>query len=207
MQPNHEFDVIVVGLGATGGATLYHPARRGVRVLGLDRFTPPHEFGSSHGHTRIYRQAYYEAPAYVPLALRALELWHELERDTQQTLLGATVRLGATRRAFIIRGSLAIRMTRAIPSTWLSANGCGRPSRGTCPTVRVRRDRAAIAITRRRPTFILPSDPCPSRPTSFSAPRVRGMASSSRRRLESRSPTSRRDERRRCRWTSSTWRA
>jgi sarcosine oxidase len=90
MQPRTDFDVIVVGLGATGGATTYHLAKQGARVLGLDRFSPPHAHGSSHGHTRIYRQAYYEAPDYVPLALRALELWHELERDTGDTLFANT---------------------------------------------------------------------------------------------------------------------
>ena len=80
------YDAIVVGLGASGGATLFHLAKSGLRVLGIDRFLPPHHHGSSHGHTRIYRQAYYEAPVYVPLALRSLQLWRELERDTGRTL-------------------------------------------------------------------------------------------------------------------------
>lgn len=93
-----EFDVIVIGLGASGGASLYHCARAGLRVLGIDRFAPPHNRGSSHGHTRIYRQAYYEAPVYVPMALRALELWHELERDTGRTLFAQTGGLTIGRR-------------------------------------------------------------------------------------------------------------
>lgn len=80
------YDAIVIGLGASGGASLYHLAKAGLRVLGIDQFRPPHNRGSSHGHTRIYRQAYYEAPVYVPMALRALELWHELERDTGRKL-------------------------------------------------------------------------------------------------------------------------
>lgn len=80
------YDAIVIGLGASGGATLYHLAKSGLRVLGIDRFSPPHHRGSSHGHTRIYRQAYYEAPVYVPMSLRALELWRELEHDTGHKL-------------------------------------------------------------------------------------------------------------------------
>lgn len=72
------FDAIVVGLGGMGSAAAYHLARRGVRVLGLDRFGPAHDRGSSHGGSRIIRQSYFEDPAYVPLLLRAYELWAEL---------------------------------------------------------------------------------------------------------------------------------
>ena len=85
-MPRTTYDAIVVGLGASGGATLYHLAKSGLRVLGIDRFAPPHHRGSSHGYTRIYRQAYYEAPVYVPMSLRALALWRELERDTGHIL-------------------------------------------------------------------------------------------------------------------------
>jgi sarcosine oxidase len=81
------YDAIVVGLGAMGGATAYHLARRGRRVLGLDRFTPPHAWGSSHGQTRIIREAYFEHPAYVPMVQRAYALWAELERDAGEPLL------------------------------------------------------------------------------------------------------------------------
>jgi sarcosine oxidase len=81
------FDVIVVGLGAMGSAAAYHLARRGRRVLGLDRHAPPHAFGSSHGQTRIIREAYFEHPLYVPLVQRAYEAWGELERETDRTLL------------------------------------------------------------------------------------------------------------------------
>jgi sarcosine oxidase len=72
------YDVIVLGAGGVGSAALYHLARRGVRVLGLDRFPPGHNRGSSHGRTRVIRQAYFEHPDYVPLLLRAYELWREL---------------------------------------------------------------------------------------------------------------------------------
>lgn len=84
------YDVIVVGLGATGSAALYHLARRNARVLGLDRFEPGHERGSSHGRTRIIRQAYFEHPCYVPLVRRAYTLWRELERASGRSLLTVT---------------------------------------------------------------------------------------------------------------------
>src|SRR5207249_4411732 len=73
------FDVIVAGLGGMGSAAAYHLAARGKRVLGVDQFSPPHDKGSSHGKNRVVRQAYYEDPSYVPLLLRAYELWRELD--------------------------------------------------------------------------------------------------------------------------------
>jgi sarcosine oxidase len=84
------FDVIVIGLGAVGSATAYHLSRKGSRVLGLDQFTPPHSLGSSHGQSRMIREAYYENPIYVPLVQRAYELWSELETETDQILLRPT---------------------------------------------------------------------------------------------------------------------
>ncbi len=80
-------DLIVVGLGAAGAATLQQAARRGARVLGLDRHHPPHDQGSSHGESRITRQAIGEGLDYVPLAMRAHELWRELEAETGETLM------------------------------------------------------------------------------------------------------------------------
>jgi sarcosine oxidase len=87
---NERFDSIVVGLGAMGSAALLHLARRGQRVLGLERYDVPHELGSSHGVTRIIRLAYYEDPAYVPLLRRAYELWRELEASAGERLLHIT---------------------------------------------------------------------------------------------------------------------
>lgn len=81
------YDVIVVGLGGMGSAAACHLARRGQRVLGLERFTPAHDRGSSHGRSRVIRQAYFEDPAYVPLVLRAYELWGEAEQATGRDLL------------------------------------------------------------------------------------------------------------------------
>ena len=81
------FDVIVVGLGAMGSATAYQLAKRGVTVLGIDRFTPPHAFGSSHGDTRVTRLACGEGAQYTPFARRSNEIWRELEQATAKTLL------------------------------------------------------------------------------------------------------------------------
>ena len=75
------YDVIVVGLGAMGSATAYHLAARGARVLGLDQHAPPHNLGSSHGESRIIREAYYEHPLYVPLVQRSYTLWERLAQD------------------------------------------------------------------------------------------------------------------------------
>ena len=72
------YDVVVVGLGGVGSATAAVLARRGQRVLGLDQHPPVHALGASHGETRIVRKAYFEGAAYVPLLLRAYELWLEL---------------------------------------------------------------------------------------------------------------------------------
>jgi len=81
------FRAIVLGLGAMGSATLCQLAQRGVRALGIDRFSPPHARGSSHGDTRITRLAIGEGARYTPLARRSHELWRELERETGATLL------------------------------------------------------------------------------------------------------------------------
>ena len=90
------YDAIVVGVGGMGSAACYHLARRGVRTLGLERFDIPHAMGSSHGITRIIRLAYYEHPSYVPLLLRAFELWDELERESGRRLLEATGTIDAS---------------------------------------------------------------------------------------------------------------
>src|SRR3954466_12459461 len=84
------YDVIVLGVGGMGSAAVYHLARRGKRVLGLERFDIPHSMGSSHGVNRIIRLAYYEHPSYVPLLKRAYELWRELEQRVGEQLLHIT---------------------------------------------------------------------------------------------------------------------
>ena len=73
------YDVIIIGVGGMGSAAAWRLARRGVRVLGLERYDIPHAMGSSHGISRIIRLPYYEHPAYVPLLRRAYALWREIE--------------------------------------------------------------------------------------------------------------------------------
>ena len=81
------YDVIVIGLGGMGSAAAYHLASRGLRVLGVEQFEPAHDRGSSHGGSRIIRQSYFEDPAYVPLLLRAYELWDKLQLDAQREII------------------------------------------------------------------------------------------------------------------------
>ncbi|MEE8139131.1 MAG: FAD-dependent oxidoreductase, partial [Thermoanaerobaculia bacterium] len=90
MPSRHTFDVVVVGLGAMGSAVTYQLARRGLRVLGLDRYRPPHELGSTPGGSRIIREAYFEDPFYVPLVRRAYEGWRRLEEAAGKRLLLCT---------------------------------------------------------------------------------------------------------------------
>jgi len=80
-------DVLVVGLGAMGSAALYQLAKLGARAIGIDRFVPPHDQGSSHGDTRITREAIGEGRDFVPLVLRSNQIWEELEAATSRTLL------------------------------------------------------------------------------------------------------------------------
>ena len=84
------FDAIVVGLGAMGSATANELSARGATVLGLERFRTPHTQGSTHGRSRIIREAYFEHPLYVPLVRRAYEKWAELERRAERRLLVPT---------------------------------------------------------------------------------------------------------------------
>src|ERR1043166_4609601 len=80
-------DVAVIGLGAMGSAAALQLARRGARVLGLDRFDPPHALGSSHGDTRVTRLAIGEGDHLTPLAMRSHQLWREIERESGASLL------------------------------------------------------------------------------------------------------------------------
>ncbi|MEY7848767.1 N-methyl-L-tryptophan oxidase [Natrarchaeobius sp. A-rgal3] len=87
---SERYDVIVLGVGGMGSATVAHLADRGVDVLGLERYDIPHNYGSSHGLSRVFRLAYFEHPAYVPLLQRAQELWYDLEADHDSQLLYQT---------------------------------------------------------------------------------------------------------------------
>ena len=116
-------DVIVIGLGAMGSATAYHLARRGQRVLGLDRFSPPHTMGSSHGQTRIIREAYFEHPSYVPIVQRAYVLWDELARAVNAPLLLPTggLMIGAP-DSIVFSGAKRSADTHRLPHEVLSAS-------------------------------------------------------------------------------------
>ena len=100
-------DVVVVGLGAMGSHALWRLAKRGVRVVGIEQFSPGHDRGSSHGESRIIRTAYAEGPGYVPLVLHAWRLWDELEAESGQRLLERCggLMLG-TPESPVVRGAL-----------------------------------------------------------------------------------------------------
>ena len=96
------YDVVVLGLGAMGAAATYQLAKRGARVLGIDRYSPPHEIGSTHGDTRITRIACGEGPEYTAFAVRSHEIWRELEGELGVELLtqnGLLVICGPGKRA------------------------------------------------------------------------------------------------------------
>jgi len=90
MTSTQSYDVAIVGLGVMGSAAAFELSRRGVGVVGFDRYAPPHAWGSSHGDTRIIREAYFEDPVYVPMVQRAFERWHELELLADTPLLQRT---------------------------------------------------------------------------------------------------------------------
>src|ERR1700709_1627866 len=110
------FDVAVIGLGAMGSAALYHLARGGRRVIGIERAAPGHEGGSSHGESRIIRLAQFENPAYTPLVRRAYEHWRALEREGAETVLVATGMLEAGPPGSpIVEGSLRAARENDLP--------------------------------------------------------------------------------------------
>lgn len=114
------YDVIVVGVGAMGSSACYHLARRGVKVLGLEQFDIPHSLGSSGGHSRMIRLAYYEHADYVPLLRRAYELWDEIEATSGQKLLYITggVYMGRPHEPFVA-ASLAAAQQHNLPHEML----------------------------------------------------------------------------------------
>ncbi len=131
------YDVIVIGVGGMGSATVYQLARQGKRVLGLERFDIPHDQGSSHGVSRIIRLAYYEDPSYVPLLRRAYELWRELEGVTGEQVLHITGSVDAAPEDDdVFRGSYRSCLEHGLPHEVLSST----------------------ELTKRFPGFRLPND-------------------------------------------------
>lgn len=118
----HSWDVIVLGLGGMGSAAACHLAQRGARVLGLDAYPRAHAQGSSHGRSRIIRQAYFEAPEYVPLLSRAYALWRELEQASGRRLLRITGGLNVgLPQSELVAGALASARLHGLLHEYLSA--------------------------------------------------------------------------------------
>ena len=84
---NNTSDVIIIGLGAMGSATSMFLSHNGVKVIGFDSYSPPHEFGSSLGHTRVIREAYHEGTTYVPIVQRAYEIWLEMNENSKVPII------------------------------------------------------------------------------------------------------------------------
>lgn len=110
------YNAIVIGVGGIGSSTVYALARRGKRVLGLERFDVPHEMGSSHGYTRIIRLPYYEDPSYVMLLLRSYQLWREIEQLVGEQLLHITGSIDAgPADSWVFKGSLQSALEYDLP--------------------------------------------------------------------------------------------
>lgn len=135
------YDVVVAGLGGMGSAVLAHCAARGARVLGIEQFDAEHDLGASSGKTRIIRKAYFESPAYVPLLLRAYDLWRELERSTGEELLHlGGLLLAGGQDSGVIRGALHAAHLHGLHVQLMSAaQVCAR-----YPALRARRDEVAV---------------------------------------------------------------
>ncbi len=116
------YDCIIIGLGAMGSSAAFQLARRGRRVVGFDRYSPPHTLGSSHGESRIIREAYFEDPSYVPLLRRAYAAWAELESLSGESLFCETggLMLGLPESA-IFQGAKRSAEEHGIPHETLAA--------------------------------------------------------------------------------------
>lgn len=124
-QANKNFDCIILGLGAMGSAALYHTAKAGASVLGIDQFSPPHQQGSSTGETRIIREAYFEHPSYVPLVQRAYDLWAELQ-DEEPLLVQTGGLMIGPQDGIVVQGSLASARQHALAHQLLSPSDVAR---------------------------------------------------------------------------------
>ncbi len=121
-QNSKSYDTIVCGLGGMGSATCYQLARRGQKVLGIERFDIGHAMGSSHGINRIIRLAYFEHPKYVPLLRRAYQLWRETELSFGEQLLFITGSIDAgAENGRVVQGSLASCKEHGLPHEYLTA--------------------------------------------------------------------------------------
>ena len=117
-----EFDIVIVGLGIIGAAALERLAARGLRVLGIERFVPGHDRGSSHGETRVIRLGYFEHPSYVPLLRQAYPMWRDVESRFGKELLKITgiLEVGAP-DSTLVRGTLESSRTHDLAHELLDA--------------------------------------------------------------------------------------
>jgi sarcosine oxidase len=146
-------DVIVAGLGGMGSAAVYQLAGWGQRVLGLERFSPAHDRGSSHGRSRIIRQAYFEGSEYVPLLLRAYELWEQLEEETGQRLMTLTGGLMIGREdGELVSGSVRSAEEHGLPYEMLDAAEIRRSFPAYAPTP------ATVALYEEKAGFVRPEE-------------------------------------------------
>jgi sarcosine oxidase len=124
MALRSSFDLAVIGLGVMGSAALAAMACRGGHVVGIDRFTPGHDRGSSHGATRVIRLGYFEHPSYVPLVRAAYPLWRELEAESGAPLLTVTgiLEMGAA-GSDLVAGTLRSARLHGLPHEVLDAAG------------------------------------------------------------------------------------
>jgi sarcosine oxidase len=135
------YDVAIVGLGGMGSAILAHCAARGASVVGIEQFEPVHDRGASHGKTRMIRKAYFEDPAYVPLLLRAYELWRELEHASGEEILRLTGLLSVgPETSDIIRGTLRAAREHELRIESLSQGEV----KAHYPTLELRKDEVAL---------------------------------------------------------------
>ena len=135
------YDVAIAGLGGMGSAALAHCAARGASVIGLEQFARGHELGASSGRSRLLRKAYFEDPAYVPLARRAFQLWRELEAATGEELLRITGVLSVgDERSEIIAGTRRAALEHDLPLDVLSP----REVNERYPTLRMRDNELAL---------------------------------------------------------------
>lgn len=143
-------DVIVLGLGGMGSATAAHLAARGASVLGLERFTPAHDRGSSHGETRMVRQAYFEHPDYVPLLRRAYELFEDLDGEDPGLLVETGGLMIGDPQSRTVTGTLATAARWDMPCDLLD----GVQLRRRFPTFSVPDD--VVGVFERRAGFVRP---------------------------------------------------
>lgn len=150
---NGRADVAIVGLGAMGSAAAWQLAARGRRVMGFDRFRPPHANGSSHGRSRIIREAYFESPFYVPMVRRAWELWSQLEQRSGRRLYRPTggLTIGPS-QGKLVSGFIESAEAHGVGFERLSAEEVGE----RFPVFRP--DRHMVAVLESRAGVLLPED-------------------------------------------------